>query len=161
MSNAIGSIWRKWDLHIHTPASYVWAGKRLHAQTDEEKAATCKVIVDRINATNVDAFGVMDYWTFDGYLTLRKYLQENPAATTKAVFPGIEFRLEAPTNFRLNTHVLFCNSVSPEQLQNFLSRLCIGGPHGVPPTKEKLINIESYSYSACRPSCGRPGPARC
>ncbi len=141
MSKAIGSIWRKWDLHIHTPASFEWQGKRLHTQTAEEKAATCKAIVDRINATDVDAFGVMDYWTFDGYLALRQYLQENPTVTTKEIFPGIEFRLAAPTDFRLNTHVLFCNSVSPEKLQNFIARLSISGPNGVPPTKENFIEI--------------------
>ena len=23
-----GSIWEKWDLHVHTPASYHWHGER-------------------------------------------------------------------------------------------------------------------------------------
>jgi hypothetical protein len=32
--NSIGSIWRKWDLHIHTPASFHWSGKRLQQQSD-------------------------------------------------------------------------------------------------------------------------------
>lgn len=142
MSTAIGSIWRKWDLHVHTPASFHWqGGKHLHDQTPDEKTATCKAIVDRMNATDVDAFGIMDYWTFDGYLTLRQYLLDNPDATTKCIFPGMELRLEAPTNHRLNTHVLFCDSVLPETLNNFLARLCIGGPNGPSPTKQNFIAV--------------------
>jgi ABC-type lipoprotein export system ATPase subunit len=139
--NSKGSIWRKWDLHIHTPASFEWRGKRFYDQSPEEKRDTCKAIMDRMNETDVDAFGVMDYWTFDGYFALRDYLQANPSATSKAIFPGLEFRLEAPTDYRLNTHVLFSNTVSKETLQNFLARLCIGGPNGVPPTKENFIEI--------------------
>ena len=33
-----GSEWRKWDLHIHTPASFHWqGGKRFYDMTREEK----------------------------------------------------------------------------------------------------------------------------
>lgn len=142
MSQSVGSIWRKWDLHIHTPASFHWnGGKRFCDQTQNEMDETCRAIFDRMNALDVDAFGIMDYWTFDGYLTLRKYLEMNPSATKKAIFPGIEFRLAAPTDFRLNTHVLFCSSVSPEKLQNFIARLNIGGNNSIPPTKESFIDL--------------------
>ena len=137
MGSSVGSIWRKWDLHVHTPASYEWKGNRFQNQDAAEKETTCKAIIDRINATDVDAFGIMDYWTFDGYIALREYLQHNPNATTKSIFPGLEFRLEAPTNHRLNTHVLFCDSVLPETPAIFLARLCIGGPEG-PPPRNKL-----------------------
>lgn len=146
-SSSVGSIWRKWDLHIHTPASFHWTGKRLQDQTPAEREATCKAIVDRMNATDVDAFGIMDYWTFDGYFTLREFQLAHPDATTKTVFPGLELRLEAPTNHRLNTHVLFCNSVLPETLTNFLARLSIGGPNGQPPTKQNFIDI-AKAYDA-------------
>jgi hypothetical protein len=40
--NSVGSIWRKWDLHIHTPASFHWPGKPLDQQTPTEREATCK-----------------------------------------------------------------------------------------------------------------------
>jgi hypothetical protein len=29
-----GSEWRQWDLHIHTPASFHWSGKRFSANGD-------------------------------------------------------------------------------------------------------------------------------
>jgi ABC-type lipoprotein export system ATPase subunit len=145
--NSIGSIWRKWDLHIHTPASYQWQGKRLEQQCATERDQTCQAIIDRLNSLDIDAFGVMDYWTFDGYLTLREYLQRNPAATEKRIFPGIELRLEAPTNHRLNTHVLFDDTVPAEALEHFLARLCIGGPDGKPPSRQNLIDL-GKSYDA-------------
>lgn len=149
--NSIGSIWRKWDLHIHTPASYQWQGKRLQEQSAVEREATCHEIVDKINTLDIDAFCVMDYWTFDGYLALRDYLQGHPRATEKRVFPGIELRLEAPTNHRLNTHVLFDDAVLPEALEHFLARLCIGGPDGKPPSRQNFIELgRSYDLGKLR-----------
>jgi hypothetical protein len=44
----------------------------------------------------------------------------------KVVFPGIELRLEAPTDFRLNTHFFFDNGLTDQQLREFLSALRIG-----------------------------------
>lgn len=138
---SLGSTWRRWDLHVHTPASFHWSGKKLHEQTPAEQQATWQGIADRMNATDIDAFSIMDYWTFDGYLGFRKFLEQTPTATSKRVFPGIELRMEAPTDHRLNTHVLFDDSVSAEALAHFLARLTIGGPQGRPPAKETFIAI--------------------
>lgn len=139
--NSIGSIWRKWDLHIHTPASFHWTGKRLQQQTNQEREETCKAIVEKMNSLDVDAFCIMDYWIFDGYLAVREYAERNPEALNKPLFPGIELRLEAPTDFRLNTHVLFDDAILPEHLQNFLARLNIGGASNKPPSRQNLIDL--------------------
>jgi ABC-type lipoprotein export system ATPase subunit len=145
--NPAGSLWQKWDLHIHTPASFHWSGKKLHEHTPAERDQLCKNIADRFNALEVSAFCIMDYWTFDGYLALREYTQRNPAATTKRFFPGIELRLEAPTDYRLNTHVLFSDDVLPEALGHFLSHLKMGGPDGKPPSRQNFIDV-AKSYDA-------------
>jgi len=78
---------------------------------------------------------------FDGYLAVREYVEQNPGALTKRLFPGIELRLEAPTDFRLNTHVLFDDAILPENLQNFLARLNIGGTSNKPPSRQNLIDL--------------------
>jgi len=145
--NSVGSIWRKWDLHIHTPASFHWPGKPLDQQTTAEREGTCKAIIDKVNALDIDAFCIMDYWTFNGYLAVRDYLQKHPRATAKRIFPGIELRLEAPTNHRLNTHVLFDDSILPETLGHFLARLCMGNPSGKPPSRQNFIDL-GKSYDA-------------
>lgn len=147
----IGSVWRRWDLHIHTPASFHWKGQRLAEQSADEQAATWKTVCDRLNEVEVDAFCVMDYWTFDGYISLRKHLAANPTHTTKRVFPGIELRLEAPTNYRLNTHVIFDDSLTSDSLNHFVSRLSITGPNGRPPSRETFIDIaKAYDDSKLR-----------
>jgi hypothetical protein len=134
--NSVGSIWRKWDLHIHTPASFHWTGKRLDQQTPIERDATCKAIVEKMTSLDIDAFCIMDYWTFEGYLAVQDYIRRHPEAATKRIFPGIELRLEAPTNHRLNTHVLFDDAILPETLAHFLARLCMGGSSGKPPSRQ-------------------------
>ena len=83
----------------------------------------------------------MDYWTFDGYLAVRDYLQKHLGATNKQIFPGIELRLEAPTNHRLNTHVLFDDAILAETLAHFLARLCMGSPAGKPPSRQNFIDL--------------------
>jgi ABC-type lipoprotein export system ATPase subunit len=138
---SIGSVWRKWDLHIHTPASYVWRGQKANMRDATQSAPACKLIAERIEALDVDAFAIMDYWTFDGYFALRDHLNRNPSLTTKRIFPGIELRLEAPTDYRLNTHVVFNDSLSNDKLAHFLAHLSIGGLHDKPPYRENFIEL--------------------
>lgn len=138
--DSMGSTWQKWDLHIHTPASFHWSdGKKWSAQNSSERDATCQSILDRINALDIVAFCIMDYWTFDGYLALRDYIDRNPASTKKRIFPGIELRMSAETDFRLNTHVLFDDSVLPEALGHFLSHLELAAPENPPVSRQHFI----------------------
>ena len=66
-----GSEWRLWDLHIHTPASYNYSGGRFATMSDSEKAAATSQIIANMNESEVAAFAINDYWTFDGYLCLK------------------------------------------------------------------------------------------
>lgn len=118
-----GSEWREWDLHVHSPASFHWDGERF----GPDKARNDQLIDEMICALNdatPTAFGLMDYWTLDGWFAL-KARQVQPAAPIlmKTLFPGIELRLAAPMEGRLNAHVLFSNEISDQHLRDFLSRL--------------------------------------
>lgn len=122
-----GSEWRKWDLHIHTPASFHWKGTKFDADPD---SAANRALVDEmvaaLNAAEPAVFALMDYWTFDGWLALKRRLKQPGApALTKTVFPGIELRLAAPVNCRLNAHVLFSNEVDDQTLIDFKSALTV------------------------------------
>jgi len=121
-----GSEWRKWDLHIHTPASYHWrGGKRFCDMTEQEKEQDLKRIIDKINESDVQVFGIMDYWTFDGYFEIRRFLDRNPSFKGKTILPGIELRVESPTNFRLNIHFLLSDELTDQELSDFKSSLLI------------------------------------
>lgn len=118
-----GSEWRQWDLHIHSPASFHWDGERFGADSSRNNL----LIDDMINALNDAApvaFCLMDYWTFDGWFALKTRRSQHDAPTlAKTVFPGIELRLAAPMEARLNAHVLFSDEISDQHLRDFLSRL--------------------------------------
>lgn len=120
-----GAIWGKWDLHIHTPASYQWRGKRFRdASTAVERDNLLQQVVEGINDSGCMAVAVMDYWTFDGVLALREYLGRPGAEQCKAtIFPGIELRMVSPGSFRLNIHVLLNPELSAEKLNAFKAQL--------------------------------------
>src|SRR5437773_1689047 len=124
MCPAVGSAWRKWDLHVHTPASYLWRGSKRFAEMSETEAdAACHLIVERMNAAEAAAFAIMDYLSFDGYLRVRTYCRKHPELLQKAVFPGMELRCEAPTEIRLNIHVLLSDELTDQQLLDFRAAL--------------------------------------
>ena len=137
-----GSRWRKWDLHIHTPASFHWNdGPNFWKMDAPHKAEALKRIIEKLNSSDAAVFGVMDYWTFDGYLEIRQFAENSPDLLKKRILPGIELRLEAPTDFRLNTHVLFSDAVKSETLTTFLHTLRCGGSINKPPIPATLVEI--------------------
>ncbi|WP_348637470.1 TrlF family AAA-like ATPase [Bradyrhizobium sp. ISRA430] len=118
-----GSEWREWDLHMHSPASFHWDGERFGT----DKVRNDRLVDEMIEALNDAApvaFGLMDYWTFDGWFALKaRHSEQGAPALLKTVFPGIELRLAAPMQGRLNAHVLFSDEISDQHLRDFLSRL--------------------------------------
>lgn len=124
---ARGSVWRQWDLHIHTPASFHWQGKRFRDCADaDERRSLIDQMIDALNEAEPAAFAIMDYWTFDGWLALKARLKEAGAPTLhKTVFPGIELRLAAPMKGRLNAHVLFSDAIEDQALLDFKQALTI------------------------------------
>lgn len=121
-----GSEWSRWDLHIHTPASFFWNdGKKLSEMDTAEKEVAIKKFILVVNNSNVDVFAVQDYWTFDWILELRKYLIAHPDELKKKVLSGMELRVESSTDYRLNIHVILSDSLTNQQLSDFKSELKI------------------------------------
>ncbi|GAB3499895.1 AAA family ATPase [Curvibacter fontanus] len=122
---ARGSVWRQWDLHVHTPASFHWTGKKYEGDmASPENRALVDEMIEAMNAAEPAVFAIMDYWTFDGWFALKNRLAEAGAPVLKkTVFPGIELRLSAPTTKRLNAHVIFAETIPDQHLREFLSDL--------------------------------------
>jgi len=139
-----GSEWTKWDLHIHTPASFEWKGARYKDDADHDETLTAEVVA-KIQSTDISVFGIMDYWTFEGYKYVRTYIAGMATPPTQLVLPGIELRMQAPVDFRLNTHVLFDSRVPDSGLDTFLSALRIAFSGELPVTRENFIKLgKSY-----------------
>lgn len=139
MANSRGSEWRIWDLHAHTPASFDWKGTKLAGATSE---AADKVLDESLKAmqdSDVAVFGIQDHWTFEGYYRLTQRLKQTDTHFDKLLLPGIELRVSAPLDYRLNLHCLFSNEVSSERLETLLSRLELTS--GAPATKSGLIEF--------------------
>ncbi len=124
---ASGSIWQKWDTHIHSFASFRWEGsKALRDCSPSEREEFLDRQVQKLNSTDVSLFAMVDYWTLDGYLALQDYLASKPGVLTKTVLPGMELRVQAPTQHRLNLQVIFSDQLSSQLLRDFKSRLLLG-----------------------------------
>lgn len=119
-----GSTWKKWDLHVHTPASLVqnYGGDREEVwdkflQDIESLPPEFKVL------------GINDYIFIDGYKRVLREKQNGRLQNIDLLLPVIEFRLdkfggsESRLN-RVNYHVIFSEEVLPDTIQNhFLNAL--------------------------------------
>lgn len=81
MNSPRGSIWRKWDLHIHTPASYDWDG------SCKDGAAE---IIKKAITENISVIAITDHHTTKGIDEIIK------AAKGKdiTILPGVELRTD-------------------------------------------------------------------
>ena len=119
--NNAGSIWRRWDPHIHTP------GTVLNDQFGDEEA--WEDFLQRIEASNplIEVLGITDYYSLDNYEKAGTFKDAGRITGVKFLFPNVELRYAvgtakgAPINFHL--------MVSPDdiehvvQLKRFLRKL--------------------------------------
>lgn len=121
-----GSEWRRWDLHLHTPGT-----KLADSYGDEEDV--WDRYIDILENSSVQAFGITDYFSADGYFDLAEKYAEKYPNSDKIFFPNIEFRLVeaiSATNSNPHIHVLFDNDetvCSKESIKRFLSTLMTSG----------------------------------
>lgn len=145
-----GSEWKKWDLHVHTPASGLNNG---FGQNETDWDNYVKVLFSTALANDVSAIAVTDYFLIDGYKKLKQeYLDKDEklknifdAETIKKihkilVLPNIEFRLETLVNGnRVNYHVIFSDKLTIEDIEdNFLSQIQINISHNPDGTQRKM-----------------------
>jgi len=122
MNDPRGSLWRKWDLHVHTPASLTHNYPGDHRwerfiQELEQLPPEFKVI------------GVNDYLFLDGYKILRDQKAQGRLANIDLLLPVIELRVDkfgGTTGHlsRINYHIIFSDEIPPETIeQHFLNAL--------------------------------------
>jgi hypothetical protein len=122
-----GSEWRKWDLHIHSPYTFM----NSYTCTDEE-------FIDELVKNKISAIGLTNYFKFkDEEFLLREKLKENDIQ----VFLNLEVRLEYQNKEDdcLDFHIVFSDDVEKVKIVKFLNNMS----STVSGSRKKLIDLNS------------------
>lgn len=145
-----GSITRKWDLHVHTPASFHHEFKFVN---EEEKNTYNndlweKYISELEKIKDISVIGITDYFSIEGYKKVVQYKNQGRLKNLQLILPNIEFRLEKVVGGRkLNYHVIFSDEIDGDVIENeFLEALHIKYQTEKRPLKRK--NIEEVGRLA-------------
>ncbi len=114
-----GSEWHKWDLHIHSPKS--WLNNNYDGCTDED-------FVKAVKDNGLVAVGLTNYFRFadrevDGEGSIKERLEEEGIV----VFPNLEIRLsfQNQKNELCDYHILFEPNTPLVKMNNFLAQLSV------------------------------------
>ncbi len=138
-----GSIWRKWDLHVHTPKS-VFNNQFPHIDGVPDYGAYLSAIE---KLTDIAVLGFTDYFSIDGFKKLHEYRMQGRMPNIDLILPNIELRLDllVPTSLtedaskvkKVNAHVIFSNEVNLNDIEDkFLRELKFSGLGDVQSTNE-------------------------
>jgi ABC-type lipoprotein export system ATPase subunit len=130
-----GAEWRKWDLHVHSPASHGFKG-------DYNQC------IIQLGNADCEVIGINDYFSVAGYREIVRRLTD-PAGDTegnaayrnalkklriKVLLPVVECRMtnvlmnkHGKTGQRLNFHLIFDPDLQPEDIETFLKGQQVGG----------------------------------
>ncbi|MYY28992.1 TrlF family AAA-like ATPase [Elizabethkingia anophelis] len=106
-----GSEWRKWDLHVHTPYTF------LNGYTCEDDK-----FIEKIKNENISCIGLTNYFKFhDEEFNLKEKLEEEGITT----FLNLEVRLDYQNKDDdcLDLHIIFSNTVGKEDIKKFLQNM--------------------------------------
>ena len=142
-----GSIWRKWDLHIHSPLSglsnqFVWL--QSDAPDWEAYLGALEALCD------VAVIGITDYFSIAGYKQVLGYKRDGRLPNIARILPNVELRLDTFVVDQkardINFHVIFSDELHPEDIdKEFLEALrvrvsgSISGISGVRQLTERTL----------------------
>jgi len=124
MNDPRGSLWRKWDLHVHAPGTKKNDQYSAQKSLDEALDLYC----DKIEQSDVSVFGVTDYFSADSYFAFLKRFREKYPESTKIFFPNVELCTSDVVNAaseEVNLHIVF-NPFVPNyetHIKSFLQHL--------------------------------------
>ena len=122
MNYSRGSLWRKWDLHVHTPDSLV------HNYTGPDPWDRFLSEIESL-PPEFKVIGVNDYIFLTGYKRIIEERANGRLSNIDLFLPVIELRLDkfgGSTGHlsRVNYHIIFANELKPELIeQQFINAL--------------------------------------
>ena len=89
LNHEVGAVWRKWDLHVHTPESIV-------QNYGGSKAEVWAKYLDELEAlpSAFKVIGVNDYLFLDGYRRLVEERENGRLKNLEMLLPVVELRLD-------------------------------------------------------------------
>jgi hypothetical protein len=135
MSWPKGSKWRKWDLHVHSPASHAFAGD-------------WNQFIIQLGNADCDVVGINDYFSIAGYKEVQRRLADPGASAEgnkpyrealerlkiKTLLPVIECRMnnivldkKGKSGARINFHLIFDPAVAMDDVETFIKSMKVKG----------------------------------
>jgi hypothetical protein len=113
-----GSNWRKGDLHVHTPASFVQHYGTNSQETWEKFISDLEQLPEEFKV-----IGINDYIFIDGYRRVLEYKQAGRLQNIDLILPVIELRVDkfggADDELRrVNYHIIFSDEIPPDIIQS-------------------------------------------
>ena len=139
-TSPFGSVWRKWDVHIHSPES-VLNNQFAGATRDEQWEAYLQAIEA---LPDVAALGITDYWSTQGYERLTNERRKGRAANVPFVFPNVEVRILPVTGegTPINVHLLVNPGIAADIEELLLARLTFSyGEETYNATRSSMIRL--------------------
>ncbi|PGU34113.1 DNA repair protein [Bacillus cereus] len=125
MNDVRGSLWRKWDLHVHTPESLV---HQYNCAAEDDVWEKYISDLERL-PPEIKVIGINDYIFLDGYIKVLEYKKNGRLQNIDLILPVIELRLNKFGGTkshlsRVNYHIIFSNEIEPDIIQSqFLNAL--------------------------------------
>jgi len=157
----IGSEWKRWDLHVHTPFSHT---SEYTGETEEEKWENFIKGLENL-PEEIKVIGINDYLFLDGYKKTLEYKKNDRLKNIDLILPVVEFRLKEFVGHeelkKINYHVIFAeqdildiDTIEAQFLYCFRSsyNLDVNDVNGVTwggvVTRESLVDLGKQIYNA-------------
>lgn len=116
----VGSQWRHWDLHVHSPESH---NQSFEGATLDEKWEKYLAVLSDLQ--DVAVLGVTDYFSLAGYRKVADAHAQGTLPGIQLVLPNLELRLDVNTKAgkHINIHVLTSPEIVDELPSLLLSKL--------------------------------------
>lgn len=151
--NGRGSVWSKWDLHIHTPHS-------IYNKYGGDKEEVWEKFITSLEELpkEVKVIGINDYYFIDGFEKVMEYKYgKGRLANIEKIFPILEFRIDTFASAsesklqKINFHILFDinDSVWKEEVrkikEEFINLIKISR---LPEHDTKILSKENFARAA-------------
>jgi hypothetical protein len=132
----IGSIWTKWDLHIHSPYTH---------QANEFGSTTIDEFVNKVISSNLSLIAVTNYFFFKDNELDEIRLKLHDKGNKIKVLGNLEFRIDQQNKDGewINVHCIFSENITTQKINTILSTLPISNTT----TERKSIYCSQQSFS--------------